>query len=48
MKVYKVKITEDAKQDIKEIISYIKTELKEPQIAMQHKKAFKDAIMNLK
>ena len=45
MKIYKVQISEDAKEDIKEIISYIKTELKEPQIAIQHKKAFKDAIM---
>lgn len=48
MKTYRVQITEDAKEDIKEIVSYIKGELKEPQIAMQHKKAFKDAIMKLK
>lgn len=48
MKAYKVQITEDAKQDITEIIIYIKAKLKEPQIAMQYKKIFKAAIMKLK
>ena len=33
MKTYKVQITEDAKEDIKEIVTYIKVRLKEPQIA---------------
>lgn len=48
MKTYKVQITEDAKEDIKEIVAYIKEKLKEPEIAKQHKKAFKDAIIKLK
>ena len=48
MKTYKVQITKDAKEDIKEIVTYIKVGLKEPQIATQHKKAFKDAIVKLK
>lgn len=48
MKNYKVQITEDAKEDIKEIVTYIKEKLKEPEIAIQHKKAFKDAIIKLK
>ena len=33
MKTYKVQITEDAKEDIKEIVAYIKEKLKEPEIA---------------
>lgn len=48
MKNYKIQILEDAKEDIKEIIAYIKNKLKEPEIAKQHKKAFKDAIKELK
>ena len=41
MKIYKVQITEDAKEDIKEIVTYIKVGLKEPQIATQHKRHLK-------
>lgn len=45
MKSYKVQILDIANQDMKEIISYIKNKLKEPEIAKQHKSAFKEAIL---
>lgn len=48
MKEYKIQMLEDAKNDIKEIVDYIKTQLKEPQIAKQHKIAFKEVILELK
>ena len=48
MNKYNVKILDEAKDDIKEIIIYIKTKLKEPEIAKQHSKAFKEEISKLK
>lgn len=48
MKKYKIQILEDAKEDIIQIVNYIKKQLKEPEIAKQHSKAFKDAILKLK
>lgn len=48
MKSYKVQILDIANQDMKEIISYIKNKLREPEIAKQHKSAFKEAILELK
>ncbi len=48
MKNYKIRILDDANEDMKEIISYIKNKLKEPDIAKQHKSAFKEAILELK
>lgn len=48
MNKYNVKILDEAKDDIKEIIIYIKTKLKEPEIAKQHSKAFKKEIPKLK
>lgn len=42
MNKYNVKILDEAKDDIKEIIIYIKTKLKGPEIAKQHSKAFKE------
>ena len=48
MNKYNVKILDEAKDDIKEIIIYIKTKLKEPGIAKQHIKAFKEEIAKLK
>lgn len=48
MNRYNVKILEEAKDDIKEIIIYIKTKLKEPEIAKQHKEAFRKEISKLK
>lgn len=43
-----VKILDEVKDDIKEIVIYIKTKLKEPEIAKQHSKAFKEEISKLK
>lgn len=48
MNKYNVKILNEAKEDIKEIIIYIQTKLKEPEIAKQHSKAFKEEISKLK
>lgn len=48
MNKYNVKILDEAKDDIKEIIIYIKTKLKEPEIAKKHSKAFKKEISKLK
>ncbi len=48
MNKYNVKILDEAKDDMKEIIIYIKTKLKEPEIAEQHRKAFKEEILKLK
>ena len=48
MKTYKIEISDDAKNDIKKIIQYIKYELKEPKIAYEHKRAFKEEIAKLK
>ena len=48
MNKYNVKILDEAKDDIKEIIIYIKKKLKEPEIAKQHSKAFKEEISKLK
>jgi len=48
MAKYNVKVLKDANNDIKEIIKYIKYKLKEPEIAEEHRKAFKNAILKLK
>ena len=48
MNKYNVKILDEAKDDMKKIIIYIKTKLKEPEIASQHRKAFKEEILKLK
>ena len=48
MNKYNIKILDEAKDDMKEIIMYIKTKLKEPEIAKQHRKAFKEEISKLK
>lgn len=48
MNRYNMKILDEAKDDIKEIIIYIKTKLKEPEIAKQYSKAFKEEISKLK
>ena len=48
MNKYNIKILDEAKDDMKEIIMYIKTKLKEPEIAKQHSKAFKKEISKLK
>lgn len=48
MNKYDVKILDEAKDDIKEIVIYIKTKLKEPEIAKQYSKAFKEEISKLK
>lgn len=48
MNKYNVKILDEAKDDMKKIIIYIKTKLKEPEIAKQHSKAFKEEILKLK
>lgn len=48
MNKYNVKILDEAKEDIKKIIIYIKKKLKEPEIAKQHSKAFKEEISKLK
>ncbi len=48
MNKYDVKILNEAKEDIKKIITYIKKKLKEPEIANQHRKAFKEQISKLK
>lgn len=48
MNKYNVKILDEAKDDMKKIIIYIKTKLKEPEIAEQHRKAFKKEIQKLK
>ena len=48
MNKYNVKILDEAKDDIKEIIIYINIKLKEPEIAKQHSKAFKEEISKLK
>lgn len=48
MNKYNVKILDEAKEDMMKIIRYIKTKLKEPQIAEQHRKAFKEEISKLK
>ena len=47
MNKYNVIILDEAKEDIKEIIRYIKVKLKEPKIAKQHIKAFKEEISKL-
>lgn len=47
MNKYNVKILDEAKNDIKEIIIYIKTKLKETEIAKQHRIAFKEEISKL-
>lgn len=47
MNKYNVKILDDAKEDMKKIIIYIKTKLKEPEIARQHRKDFKEKIAKL-
>ena len=44
---YSIRILEEAKEDMKKIIIYIKTKLKEPEIAKQHSKAFKEEILKL-
>ena len=48
MNKYNVKILDEAKNDVKEIIIYIKTKLKEPEIAKQYGKSFKEEISKLK
>lgn len=48
MNRYNVKILDEAKDDMKKIIIYIKTKLKEPEIARQHRNAFKEEISKLK
>lgn len=48
MKKYNIKILDEAKDDIKKIIMYIKIKLKEPEIAKQHSNAFKEEISKLK
>lgn len=48
MNKYNVKILDEANDDMKEIIIYIKTKLKEPEIAKQHRIAFKEEISKLK
>lgn len=48
MNKYNVKILDEAKEDIKKIIIYIKKKLKEPEITKQHSKAFKEEISKLK
>lgn len=45
---YNIRILDEAKDDMKKIIIYIKTELKEPEIARQHRKAFREEISKLK
>lgn len=47
MNKYNVKILDEAKDDIKEIIIYIKTKLKEIESAKQYSKAFKKEISKL-
>ena len=47
MNKYNVKILDEAKDDIKEIIIYIKTKLKDSEIAKQHSKAFKEEISKM-
>lgn len=48
MSKYSVKIFDEAKDDIKRIIKYIKVRLKEPKIAKQHSEVFKKEILKLK
>lgn len=48
MNKYNIRILDEAKDDMKKIIIYIKTELKEPEIARQHRKAFRGEISKLK
>lgn len=48
MNKYNIRILDEAKDDMKKIIIYIKTELKEPEIARQHRKAFRKEISKLK
>ena len=48
MNKYNVRILDEAKDDIKKIIIYIKTKLKEPEIAKQYSNVFKEEILKLK
>ena len=47
MSEYKIKFSPKSKQDIKEIVKYIKDKLKEPSIAKKYEKFFKDKISRL-
>lgn len=48
MSKYNVRILDEAKDDMKKIIIYIKNELKEPENANQHRKTFREEISKLK
>lgn len=45
--LYSVRITPQAQQDIREILSYISDELMNPQAAKHHEDTFRDAIVGL-
>ena len=45
--LYSVRITPQAQQDIREILSYIADELMNPEAAMRHENTFRDAIVEL-